>query len=66
MERIDGDSSCHGKIRYRETSARKAAREMTAKKREPFEAYPCRYCIGWHVGHPRFWKWTEEQKKTIA
>lgn len=60
---IDGASSCKGKQRYSELSAMRAATKMAQKKREPFEHYKCRHCEFWHIGHPRFWNWTAEQKK---
>lgn len=61
-EKIDGASSCHGKVKYSESSAARAASKMLAKKQEPFEAYKCRHCDGWHIGHPRFWNWPKEEK----
>lgn len=64
--RIDGSSSCHGKVPYLEKSASQAAIDMAAKKREPFEAYKCRHCPLWHIGHPRFWKWTREQRSAAG
>lgn len=63
---IDGASSCHGKQPYSQQSAEKAAIQMAIKKKEPFEAYKCRHCENWHVGHPRFWKWSADQKKQIG
>lgn len=63
MDRIDGQSSCHGKQRYSEDSARVAALAMRIKTHEPFEPYKCRHCEFWHIGHPKFWGWTDEQKK---
>lgn len=64
-DRIDGASSCHGKVKYREASAHNAAVKMASKKGESFEAYKCRHCDGWHIGHPRFSQWTEEQKNEV-
>lgn len=60
-DKIDGASSCHGKVKYSEASAPGVALQMQKKKREPFEAYKCRHCEGWHIGHPRFWGWKEEE-----
>jgi len=60
-DKIDGQSSCIGKIKYSEKSANEAAVKMQQKKQEPFEAYKCRHCDGWHIGHPRFWGWTEKE-----
>lgn len=66
-ERIDGQSSCHGKVRYgHEATAKLAALKMADKKREPFEAYKCRHCPAWHVGHPRFYGWTDEEIKAAT
>lgn len=63
---IDGVSSCHGKVKYgHEASAKTAANKMTLKKMETLESYKCRHCPAWHVGHPRFSRWTEEQKRIL-
>lgn len=43
--------SCEGKVRYGPDSAEAAAKRMTAKTGDEFEAYKCRYCDRWHVGH---------------
>jgi hypothetical protein len=43
---------CKGKINYKsEMTAVRAAREMHKKKKEPFQAYQCKCCGGWHIGH---------------
>jgi hypothetical protein len=48
----DRARSCTGKQRYgREATARRSAERYGEKKGERFEAYPCDYCGGWHIGH---------------
>lgn len=60
----DGQSSCEGKVMHKtEEGALRAAAAMAKKTREPFEAYKCRYCPGYHVGHSRFWNWTDAEKR---
>lgn len=66
INRLDGASSCTKKVKYREESARQAAVDMAAKKREPFEAYKCRHCEGWHIGHPVFWSWSADQRSAAG
>lgn len=52
--RQPGHSSCTHKIKYgHEITAQSAASVMANKKKETFEAYKCRHCDGWHIGHPR-------------
>lgn len=54
MNKIDGASSCHGKVKYGHyDTAVTAANKMEQKKQEKFEAYKCRHCEGYHIGHPR-------------
>lgn len=47
----DCERSCKGKIKYREESAEKAKVEMEKKLNEAMDAYKCRHCDGYHVGH---------------
>lgn len=57
MGKIDHGASCHGKFKHPSAEkAERSAAHMAEKKKEPFEAYKCRHCDGWHVGHPKFWK----------
>ena len=49
-------SSCSGKRRHSQASARKAALIMAERHREPFEEYRCIHCDYWHVGHPLYWR----------
>ena len=66
-DRINGQSSCRRKVKYGHlATAQKAAVKMQAQKSEPFEAYPCRHCDGYHIGHPRFWGWTKEQLNAVG
>lgn len=61
---VDGQSSCKGKLKHKtQEGAMKAASRMAQKTHEPFETYRCRHCEFWHIGHPRFWKWTDAQKR---
>jgi hypothetical protein len=55
-------SSCGGKRRHSRLSAEYAVQAMAQKHHEPFEAYRCRYCDFWHVGHPLFWRWSDVKK----
>jgi hypothetical protein len=41
--------SCEEKNRYTKREARGV---VNAAKGAKLRAYPCRYCHGWHVGHP--------------
>lgn len=45
--------ACDGKIRYeqRET-AEQAAQSLAQYKHQWINAYHCRFCKGWHIGHP--------------
>ena len=54
---VNKAASCKGKQRYSRTASEMAALRMAQKRREPFEAYKCRHCDFWHVGHPLFWRW---------
>lgn len=63
LNKIDGASSCRSKVKYSEASAIRAKSRMQQRKKEPFEHYKCRHCDHWHIGHPRFWRWTKEQKQ---
>lgn len=53
--------SCSGKIKFpRESSASRAADEMTRKKNSPtetFDWYYCVYCTNWHIGHQTNFDW---------
>ena len=45
------ESTCGKKIDYKSrTSAEKAATKMSIKYGQEKEAYPCIWCIGWHIG----------------
>jgi hypothetical protein len=46
-------STCERKIRYgRQVSAENALAKMKEKYNDPFlEAYKCRHCDGFHLGH---------------
>ena len=47
------DATCGTKVDYRsEESAVRAAEAMNAKSetRKVLEAYPCYFCLGWHIG----------------
>ena len=56
-------ASCSGKRRYSRASAQHAVLAMAQKRHEPFEAYRCRHCDFWHVGHPLFWRWSDVKKR---
>ena len=46
--------ACTGKQRfesYQGDTARKQARRMSQRTREPLTAYRCAWCDGWHIGH---------------
>jgi len=47
------ETMCGTKIKYRESSARRAAEAMERKRGVVFDAYKCRFCDGWHVGKAR-------------
>lgn len=48
----DRSRSCDGKRVYLErTQAEYAALHSTEDRREIFQAYPCRHCGGYHIGH---------------
>lgn len=51
IRRLDCAASCTGKVAYRRESAERAAAAMSDKYAAVYEAYPCRYCSRWHVGH---------------
>lgn len=56
MSEIDREASCVGKQGHRDfEGATKAAESASFRKGEPFEAYKCRHCEFFHIGHPRFW-----------
>lgn len=49
-----GFFSCIGKIKYnRESTAITAKIKMEKKLGQKMEAYKCRHCPAWHIGHPR-------------
>jgi hypothetical protein len=51
---IDEMASCLQKVRWStEDSALRIAIRSERLEREPFEAYPCKYCGGWHTAHAR-------------
>lgn len=67
IDKIDGESSCKGKVKYgHEETAKTAALKMAKKKREPFEAYKCRHCEAWHVGHPKFFGWLKDGVAAVS
>lgn len=46
--------SCTNKVDYKsKETAERAVVEMKEKARNVLEAYPCRYCGGWHIGRIR-------------
>lgn len=53
LEIMDRDASCCGKVRH-ETPGGAGSHAARLNRRKgnalTFEAYPCRYCAGWHVG----------------
>ncbi len=50
-------SSCVGKLRYEsEEIARLAAKIVSTKNRDYIQEYNCKYCKGWHIGHPKLFK----------
>jgi hypothetical protein len=47
--------SCTGKIRYESfNDANKHAVSMHYKTGQWFAAYHCKFCGGWHIGHPPY------------
>jgi hypothetical protein len=46
--------SCKGKVAYSERSVEQAALEMAEKVGDSMEAYKCRHCQHYHVGHSVF------------
>lgn len=45
------ERSCLGKVKYgHKETAEKAVLAMMNKGSKPLEAYPCKYCSGWHIG----------------
>ena len=59
-------NSCNGKIRYQsEEQAVKAANNHNYKYGEhPCEPYPCKKCLGWHIGGIWNWKDLKNDEKT--
>ena len=52
IEDIDKESSCTNKVGYnRESSANNACKAMKRKGVLGLEAYKCRHCPKWHIGH---------------
>lgn len=46
------ERACGKKVDYKsKASATKSALAMEKKSGKPFEAYPCYFCKGWHIGH---------------
>jgi len=56
-EKEDRRRSCLGKVQYSEEYARQCAAEMQKKRERPFDAYQCRYCDHWHIGHSIHTRW---------
>jgi hypothetical protein len=53
---VDPTASCLGKSAYQTQMQAQAAigrRRRNNKDRAPLNAYRCRYCGQWHVGHPK-------------
>jgi hypothetical protein len=45
--------SCEGKIRFTDyISARRAATSHQYAYGQWMNPYPCKFCHGWHIGHP--------------
>jgi hypothetical protein len=55
--------ACNGKRPHSRSFAEHVALSMARKLHEPFQAYRCRHCEFWHVGHPLFWKWSGARKR---
>jgi hypothetical protein len=50
----DEIKSCHGKVPHgTEQQAQREAERRTEATGEAHEAYKCRHCVDWHVGHTR-------------
>lgn len=50
----DREWSCQRKVRYgHHETAERVAVIMGGKTGDKLEAYQCRYCDGWHIGHAR-------------
>jgi recombination protein RecT len=51
---IDEAHSCHGKVPHgTQQQAQREAERRTEATGEAHEAYKCRFCVDWHVGHTR-------------
>jgi hypothetical protein len=48
----DRQRSCTGKAAMSARIARGLAREIRERGEPPLQAYHCRYCAAWHLGHP--------------
>ena len=44
--------SCRSKIKYVSQGAAQAATQQGRLVLDRLMVYPCRYCDGWHLGHP--------------
>jgi hypothetical protein len=44
--------ACEGKVRYGQARAKRVAHDMREKYQEVLLPYQCKFCGGWHVGHP--------------
>lgn len=54
IARQDRDRSCASKLYYgSEATAQKSAQKVGEKNNTKLEAYKCRHCAGWHIGHSR-------------
>lgn len=49
-------SQCTNKKKLSKAAAIRKKDHMHTKTLEPFKAYWCCYCGGWHVGHVKGWK----------
>lgn len=53
LDTADRQSSCTGKMGWDRMGAEAAAVRMRDKTGQLFDAYPCRHCEHWHIGHAR-------------
>lgn len=45
--------ACEGKVRHSGPDAAFAVmRALTRRRLDHGKPYPCRFCKGWHIGHP--------------
>lgn len=56
---------CRGKVRFSKKKAKAAARRVSGhfeRGAAQLEAYFCRFCQWWHVGHRKGWHRKQRQK----